>query len=220
VRETGSHFGVAFDGDGDRAVFCDETGRVFDGDEVLGILAEPLRGKGELGAGVVGTVMSNFGLERFLAGRKIPFFRAPVGDRYVVELMREKGALLGGEPSGHLVSLRHSTTGDGILSALLLLAELRRSDRPLSSYASLVPRYPQEIRNVAVKTKPVLEKLRPVVRSIQEAESRLGGTGRVLVRYSGTEPKARVMVEGENGETVRRLADEIAAAIRTEIGRA
>jgi phosphoglucosamine mutase len=220
VRETGADLGVAFDGDGDRAVFCDGNGRIFDGDEVIGILAKPLKESGELGAGVVGTVMSNFGLEQFLKAQRIPFFRAPVGDRYVVELMREKGALFGGEPSGHLVALSRSTTGDGILSALLLLAELKRSDRPLSSFADLVPRCPQVIRNVTVRTKPVLEALKPVVRTIREAETRLCGTGRVLVRYSGTEPKARVMVEGENESTVRKLADEIAAAIAAEIGAA
>jgi phosphoglucosamine mutase len=218
VRETGADVGTAFDGDGDRVIFCDENGRIFDGDEVIGMLAKPLKKREELGAGVVGTVMSNFGLERFLNSQKIPFFRAPVGDRYVVELMREKGCLFGGEPSGHLVSLQLSTTGDGVLSALLLLAELQRSGKPLSSYANLVPRYPQVIRNVPVKTKPLLERLQPVARSIREAETRLGDTGRVLVRYSGTEPKARVMVEGENEKVVNKLADEIAAAIQSEIG--
>ncbi|MFH1263363.1 MAG: phosphoglucosamine mutase [Pseudomonadota bacterium] len=218
VKEVGADLGIAFDGDGDRAIFCDENGRVFDGDDVLGILARPMLAHGELGKGVVGTVMSNFGLEQYFRSNRIPFFRAPVGDRYVVEMMKEEGSLFGGEPSGHLVSLHRSTTGDGILSALLLLGELQRSDRPLSSYAKLIPRYPQVIRNVAVKTKPSFEKLPPVAKSIREAESRLSGTGRVLVRYSGTEPKARVMVEGENEKIVKRLADEIAAAIQSEIG--
>lgn len=218
VRDTGADIGIALDGDGDRAIFCDEKGRIFDGDAVIGLLAKPLKEQGELGGGVVGTVMSNFGLEKFLATEKIPFFRAPVGDRYVVELMKEKNSLFGGEPSGHLVSLHRSTTGDGMLSALLLLAELRRSDRPLSSFATMIPRYPQEIRNVPVKTKPLLQKVQPLTKSIQAAESSLSGTGRVLVRYSGTEPKARVMVEGENEEMVRKLADEIATVIETEIG--
>lgn len=220
VKEAGADLGIAFDGDGDRAVFCDENGRIFDGDDLIGILAKPLRSHGELGNGVVGTVMSNFGLEQYLKAQKIRFFRAPVGDRYVVEMMRENGSLFGGEPSGHLVSLHRSTTGDGILSALLLLGELRRAQKPLSAYTQLIQRYPQEIRNIPVKTRTAFEKIPPVAKTIREAENRLSGTGRVLVRYSGTEAKARVMVEGENEQMVRKLADEIAAAIQSEIGAA
>ncbi len=218
VRKTHSHFGVAFDGDGDRVVICDETGRSFDGDEILALLARPMRDRGELGNGVVGTVMSNFGLEKFLAKAKIPFHRAGVGDRYVVEKMRETGSFLGGEQSGHIVDLKRSTTGDGILSALLVLGEVVRSQKPLSAYASLLERFPQELRNVRVRERKAFEKLPKIRDLIRGAEQKLAGEGRVLVRYSGTEPKARVMVEGADLKLVKELAEEIAAAIQREIG--
>jgi phosphoglucosamine mutase len=218
VKETGAQAGVAFDGDGDRVVVCDGKGRIFDGDDILAILAGPLKDSGELGAGVVGTVMTNFGLERHFADRGIAFHRAPVGDRYVVEKMRETGALLGGEPSGHIVSLARSTTGDGILTALLLMAVTVRAQKPLAEFAGSFRRYPQELRNVRVRERKPLEGIPAVAASIRSGEERLKGSGRVLVRYSGTEAKARVMVEGENADLVREIAAEIEAAIRTEIG--
>ncbi len=218
VIETGSSMGIAFDGDGDRVVFCDEKGRIYDGDDLLGILAQPLREQGELGSGVVGTVMSNFGLENYLAQLGISFYRAPVGDRYVVEKMKEVGSLFGGEPSGHVVSLYRSTTGDGILSALLLLSQLCRVGKPLAHFFGMIERYPQEIRNIAVRERLAFEKMPKVLRSIAHAEKSLVGMGRVLVRYSGTETKARVMVEGKNEQLVKKWADEIATAIASEIG--
>ncbi|MFH1017831.1 MAG: phosphoglucosamine mutase [Pseudomonadota bacterium] len=218
VRKTHSHFGIAFDGDGDRVVFCDEKGRTFDGDEIMALLGPPMRDRGELGNGVVGTVMSNFGLEKFFAGKKIPFHRAPVGDRYVVEKMREVGSFLGGEQSGHMVNLRRGTTGDGILSALLVLAEVIRHQKPLSAFASLLEKFPQELRNVRVREKKALEELPKVRDLIRSAERKLAAEGRVLVRYSGTEPKVRVMVEGSDHRLVKELADEIASAIQHEIG--
>lgn len=218
VQETSADVGIALDGDGDRVIFCDEKSRLFDGDDLLDILAGSLHEQSLLGNGVVGTVMSNFGLERGLKERGIPFFRASVGDRYVVEKMKEKGCALGGEPSGHLVSLARSTTGDGILSALLLLTEVLRKSQPLSTFYGRVQRYPQETRNIPVRKRIAFEKMPPVKKSIQHAETRLNGTGRVLVRYSGTETKARVMVEGEDAKLVSKLADEIASVIEQEIG--
>lgn len=218
VKEENADVGIAFDGDGDRVIFCDEHGRVFDGDEVLAILAGPMSKRKEIGGGVVGTVMSNLGLEKHFASLNIPFFRSAVGDRYVVEKMRETGARLGGEQSGHIVCLERSTTGDGILTALLVMGELRLQNKPLSAFASMIQRFPQLLINVKVREKRPLEQLPSVTKAIQAAETAFRDGGRVLVRYSGTELKLRVMVEGELDTEVRRWADEIAQAIRTEIG--
>jgi len=218
VREIRADLGVAFDGDGDRVAICDDKGRLFDGDEILAILGLAMRSRNELEHGVVGTVMSNFGLERYFKKKGIPFFRASVGDRYVVEKMRESGCEIGGEPSGHLICLARSTTGDGILSALLLLAEVCRANKPLSQFFGQIERFPQEIRNIVVREKIAFEKIPPITKSIRNAETSLNGSGRVLVRYSGTESKARVMVEGESQKLVKRLADDIASTIQGELG--
>ena len=158
VSENSADIGIALDGDGDRVVICDENGKVYDGDDILAILSAPMQDRGELGKGVVGTVMSNFGLERHFKGQRIPFYRSNVGDRHVVEKMRSSNAMLGGEPSGHIVCLAQSTTGDGILTAILLLAELRRKNRALSSYSKCFERCPQELRNVQVKDRVPFEK--------------------------------------------------------------
>ncbi len=218
VKEVGADMGIALDGDGDRLFLCDGGGHAFDGDDILALLAKPMKERGELGDGIVGTVMTNFGLEKMMKKSKIPFYRAQVGDRYVVEQMRACGAALGGEPSGHIVSLHRSTTGDGILTALLVLAELQRLNKPLSAFRKMLEHFPQQLRNVKVRERTPLEKLPILARSIREAENRLNGTGRVLIRYSGTESKARVMVEGEDETLVSRLADELAKVIEKEIG--
>jgi len=218
VKTEKADLGIALDGDGDRLVVCDSNGRLYDGDEILAILARPMRDRRELGKGIVGTVMSNFGFEKYLQREKISFFRAPVGDRYVVEKMKEVSARLGGEPSGHLVCLNRSTTGDGLLSALLLLAELQKAQKPLAHFSNLLERFPQEQRNVLVKEKKDLQAIQPVAKAIEDAEKKLNGSGRVLVRYSGTEPKVRVMVEGENPSLVKTLADQIATAVQNELG--
>ncbi len=218
VLEQRANMGIAFDGDGDRIMVCDESGHVFDGDDLLAILSKPMQERGVLGSGVVGTVMSNFGLEKYYRENGISFCRASVGDRYVVEKMRETQSMLGGEPSGHLLCLNRSTTGDGILSAILLLEELCRANQPLSFYRDLVPRFPQVLKNVKVRERKPLNELGSVSGCITSAEKELKESGRVLVRYSGTEPKARVMVEGENPDQVQRLADDIVAAIESEIG--
>jgi phosphoglucosamine mutase len=218
VKKNNADVGIAFDGDGDRVVVCDEKGQVFDGDDILAILSSSMQTNGELGKGVVGTVMSNFGLEMFFKKKKIDFFRAQVGDRYVVETMRSVSSNLGGEQSGHVVCLGRSTTGDGMLTGLLVLAEMLKSQKPLSAYHQSFERFPQVLVNVKVRERKALESLPPVLKCIKDAEDKLSGAGRVLVRYSGTEPKARIMVEGQNGQLVKQLADDIATVLQKEIG--
>lgn len=210
--------GIALDGDGDRVVFCDEKGNIYDGDDFLSIIADHEKIYPEVRNGIVGTVMTNFGLEKKISDLNIPFFRSDVGDRYVVEKMKEKKVLFGAEASGHIISLKHSTTGDGILSAILLLNILQIEKVPLSSFAKSFERYPQETKSVLVKEKKPFETIPTVQQSIQDAEEKLHGNGRVLVRYSGTECKARVMIESENASLVRSLVDNICSAIQKEIG--
>ncbi len=218
VRENGANCGIAFDGDADRVVMCDERGQIFDGDQLVAMLAADFKERGTLkGGGVVGTVMSNFGLEVYLRGCGLSLHRADVGDRYVIQTMRELGMNLGGEQSGHIISLDHNTTGDGILTALLILAYMRRKQRPLSAFSGILERFPQVLINVPVKRKPPLEQLPRVCTALQEAESRLATKGRVLLRYSGTESKARVMVESESSELCRTVAEEVAAVVRAEL---
>ena len=211
--------GVAFDGDGDRVIFIDESGTRVDGDELLTIGALAMQAQGTLrGGAIVATVMSNVGLDAALEDQSLKVIRSAVGDRYVVEAMRQHGANFGGEQSGHLVCLDHGTTGDGIASALLILAERQRQGRPLAELRAQMTRYPQALINVAVREKPPLDQLPRVARLIIEAEAALGRRGRVLLRYSGTEPKARVMVEGDDPATVADWAARIAEAVKTDIG--
>jgi phosphoglucosamine mutase len=214
VRKHGAHLGVAFDGDADRLVLCDEKGVVVDGDAVMALCATRMLGEGRLAKGtLVTTVMSNLGLERAVkaAGGKV--VRTAVGDRYVVEEMRKNGYNLGGEQSGHLVFLDHATTGDGVIAALRVLAVMVRESRPLSELAAVMSRTPQVLVNVKVDKKIPIEDLVEVSRMIQQVESELGDDGRVLVRYSGTEPKARVMIEGIDEARIKGLAEEIGAAL-------
>jgi len=219
VLEEEAHLGLAFDGDGDRLVLVDEKGRSVDGDYLLACLAVHLKERESLwGDTVVGTVMSNMGLERFLASRGIRLIRAPVGDRYVVEEMRRGGYLLGGEQSGHIVFLDQATTGDGILTALRVLAVLRRKDRPASEILDLFERVPQVLKNVRVREKRPLSEIDGLPERLARAERELGDRGRVLVRASGTEPKYRVMVEGEDRDLIETLAEEIAEHIRRVLG--
>ncbi len=212
--------GVTLDGDGDRALFADETGRVLDGDAVLAILARDLLARRALrGRTVVATVMSNLGLEVSLAEAGLRLHRSPVGDRHVVEAMRRLGAPLGGEQSGHVVVRsggRH--IGDGLVTALCLLRALRAAGGPLSALAACYRAAPQVLLGVPVREKPPLESLPEVQRAIEEAEERLGSDGRLVVRYSGTEPLARVMVEGLDRTATRRAAEAVAAAVRRTVG--
>jgi phosphoglucosamine mutase len=215
VRRARAALGVALDGDADRVILCDEQGRTIDGDEIMAVLGTRMLASGQLPGGtVVATVMSNLGLERALVAKGGKLLRTAVGDRYVVEAMREHGYLLGGEQSGHLVFLDQSTTGDGILAALRVLAVMSDEGRPLSELARTMNRYPQVLINFEVAEKRPLEQLPAVQKAIAAAEGALGSDGRVLVRYSGTERKARVMIEGLDERTIRAHAEEIADTLK------
>jgi phosphoglucosamine mutase len=218
VVDEGANAGVAFDGDADRVVICDEKGNIFDGDELLAILAFEFMRRGKLkGDAVVATTMSNLGLEVALRQKGIKLHRSDVGDRYVLQEMLKENLTLGGEQSGHLISLDHNTTGDGILSALLVLETAIRSNSPLSAYQSIVTRYPQVLLNVPVARKPPFAELPNVQKALAGAEKSLAGKGRILLRYSGTEQKARVMVECEDESLCKTTAEEMAALIRAEL---
>jgi phosphoglucosamine mutase len=214
VKKHGAHVGVALDGDADRLVLCDEKGEVVDGDAVMALCATRMLGEGRLSKQtLVATVMSNIGLERAIRDAGGRLVRTQVGDRYVVEEMRKHGYNLGGEQSGHLVFLDHATTGDGIVAALRVLAVMVREGKPLSELARVMTRTPQVLVNVKVDRKRPLEELGDVLGMIKSVESELGQDGRVLVRYSGTEAKARVMIEGPDEGRIKAQAEEIAAAL-------
>jgi len=218
VLETGASLGVAFDGDADRAMFVTASGRHVDGDGILLAAARYFKSVGQLrGSRVVGTTMANLGLERALGAEGLSLARVPVGDRYVLEEMLRSGANLGGEQSGHILFLDDATTGDGLLTALKIacLVTLRG---PLDELIHGFKVFPQTILNVKVKSKPPLESLPNVSAAIETATKTLGASGRVVVRYSGTEPKARVMVEAERAEDVKLWAETLASAIQAAIG--
>jgi phosphoglucosamine mutase len=218
VRNEQAHVGIALDGDADRLILIDEYGEVVDGDEVLAIAAADMLARGTLKQGtVVATVMSNLGLEVALRGRGVQLVRVQVGDRYVVEEMRRHGYNLGGEQSGHLIFLDHGTTGDGLLAALVVLRLMVERQQPLSVLKRAMTRFPQVLLNVAVQSRKDLDGIEPVRQTMARIRAALNDRGRVLVRYSGTEPLVRVMVEGEDGDTVRTYAEEIAAVIRSEL---
>jgi phosphoglucosamine mutase len=208
--------GIALDGDGDRVVMADRCGRLYDGDQLLFVIARHRHESGALRGGVVGTLMTNFGLERALAQLDIPFARAAVGDRYVLEKLHEVGWQLGGENSGHIVCLDKHTTGDGIVSALQVLHALRASGGTLDQLVSDLALYPQVLVNVRVQRGQDLTSDPRVQSAVKEAEVRLAGRGRILLRPSGTEPVIRVMVEGEAVDLVKGLADSIADTIRQQ----
>lgn len=219
VRGGGHLLGIAFDGDADRCLAVDRRGRTVDGDHILYLMARRMHRERRLrGDVVVATVMSNFWLERKLLDDGIRLARAPVGDKYVLERMVSENAAIGGEQSGHVIFRDHATTGDGILTGLLLLDTLLASDRPLEEVLDGIEPFPQILLNVRVRSKPDFGSMTEVASALREAEIALSGSGRVLLRYSGTEPLARVMVEGSDAEAVRILAERIAAAIRREIG--
>jgi phosphoglucosamine mutase len=206
--------GIALDGDGDRLIMADAAGRLYDGDQLLYVIARHRRQKGELRGGVVGTQMTNLALEHAFARLKIPFARAGVGDRYVLEMLLKRRWQLGGENSGHIVCLDKHTTGDGIVSALQVLRALAEQETTLSKSAGQLVLYPQVLLNVPVKKQRNPISSAGVQRAVREAESGLDGRGRILLRPSGTEPLIRVMVEGRDGAVVKRWADHIAAAVR------
>jgi len=211
--------GFALDGDGDRLIAVDETGEVLTGDRILAILARHLQRSGRLaGEVVVSTVMSNAGLGRALRAMGIRHVTTRVGDRWVMEAMREHGAVLGGEDSGHLIFAVRHTTGDGLLTALLLVEALQESGAPLSQLKQVMTPYPQVLLNVPVSRKPDLESLPPIREAIAAAQNELGSDGRVLLRYSGTEPLCRVMVEGPTEEVTRSLCARLAETVAKTVG--
>jgi phosphoglucosamine mutase len=219
VLQTRADAGVAFDGDADRALFVSHEGGIVDGDAILYVAGEALKRAGKLpGDVVVATVMSNLGLERALEQNGIGLIRTPVGDKYVLEEMLKRGAALGGEQSGHVIFSEYATTGDGILTALRILEIVRDSGKPLGELASAVQTFPQKLVNIRVKVKRPIEELEAVQGEIRAAESEFRASGRVLVRFSGTEPLARVMVEAESQEQVEKWTSRIAHAIRQELG--
>ncbi|MFM7840782.1 MAG: phosphoglucosamine mutase, partial [Nitrospira sp.] len=212
VREHTADIGIAHDGDADRAIVVDEQGKIIDGDRVMAALALDMHARGELKKKtVVGTVMSNFGLEQALTQAGIALVRTPVGDRYLLERMLADGYNFGGEQSGHLIFLNYNTAGDGLISSLQILSLMKRSGKPLSELVRCMTPVPQVLLNVTVKTKPALSSLPDVQKAIKQGEAKLKGTGRILVRYSGTEPLLRVMVEGESDALIRTVAEELAA---------
>lgn len=219
VRLHKADLGIALDGDADRAIFVCEQGTVIDGDHVMAALGLDLHQQGLLANHtLVGTVMSNFGLELSMTKAGIKLIRTPVGDRYLLERMLAEGYNFGGEQSGHFIFLDHNTTGDGLISALQILSLMKRSKKPLSELAKAMTAVPQILVNIRVKQKPVLESIPEIDQAIQENNRRLNGSGRVLVRYSGTEPLLRIMVEGEHASVVKDVADDLARVVQEHIG--
>jgi phosphoglucosamine mutase len=215
VARTGAQVGIALDGDADRVILTDEHGLTVDGDQIMAILGTRMLRRNALPQStVVATVMSNLGLERALVGDGGKLLRTAVGDRYVVEAMRDRGLIFGGEQSGHIVFLNHATSGDGLLAALQVIAVMIQEERPLSELARTMTRYPQVLVNFKVARKRPLEELPSVTGVIDKVERALGSDGRVVVRYSGTEPKARVMIEGTDEKVIKAYADEIALELQ------
>lgn len=218
VVEQGADLGLALDGDADRLILADEKGRPVDGDQMMGLIAGSWLSRGELkGRGLVGTVMCNLGLERHLHGLGVDLLRTPVGDRYVVERMRADGCNLGGEPSGHVVMSDYSTTGDGLIAALQVLAVLVEAGRPASQVCRVFDPLPQLLRNVRFGLGAPLE-VDSVKAAIAAGEARLNGHGRLLIRKSGTEPVIRVMAEGEDEKLIVDVVEEIARSIEAAAG--
>jgi phosphoglucosamine mutase len=218
VVEHGAHLGIALDGDADRLIIADENGELVDGDQILALIAQSWHQAGTLrGGGIVATVMSNLGLERHLAGLGLKLHRTRVGDRYVAEQMRASGLNVGGEQSGHLILTDFATTGDGLLAALQVLAVLVQQDRPASQVLQVFHRLPQRLKNVRFNGVSPLRENR-VQAAIRQAEVRLNGTGRVLIRESGTEPLVRVMAEGEDSLLVAEIVDQLCEMIAEVAG--
>jgi len=214
VLETRADIGIALDGDADRLIVVDNLGKVVDGDQLMALIGSSQARQGLLrGGGIVATVMSNLGLERFLGGQGLTLERAAVGDRYVLETMRSGGYNVGGEQSGHIILADHATTGDGLIAALQVLAELVESGKPANELLHLFDPLPQLLKNVRFSGGKPLEDA-TVKAAIAEGEARLNGTGRLLIRKSGTEPLIRVMAEGEDDALVEQVVDSICDAVR------
>ncbi|MBN1544484.1 phosphoglucosamine mutase [Candidatus Woesearchaeota archaeon] len=219
VLSNGADIGIALDGDADRVILVDEKGQDVDGDHIIAMCALDMKRRGKLARdSVVVTVMTNIGFDIAMRKAGINVVKTQVGDRYVVEEMKKNGYTLGGEQSGHIIFFSRSTTGDGTLSALQVLALMKYSGKRLSELAKCMTSYPQVLKNIRVRQKRPIEKMLSVVEAIARAEKRLGSDGRVLVRYSGTEGKCRVMIEGKDKDEIGALADSIADKIKGEIG--
>lgn len=217
VLEYKADIGISHDGDGDRAIFCDEKGEIVDGDKIMAMCALDMKKEKRLKNNtVIATVMSNIGFEMFLKKSGIRVIRTQVGDRYVVEEMLRRGCNLGGEQSGHIIFMDYNTTGDGAITVLQVLAVMCKTEKPLSKLASVVPIYPQILVNVPVSKPKSIAKFPAVITAIKKAEKKLG-SGRILVRPSGTEPKVRVMVEGNNMHKITAIAEEIAEVIKLKM---
>lgn len=217
VRSQNADLGIAFDGDGDRVLMVDQQGNLVDGDELLYIIARERQQSGKLVGGVVGTLMSNLGLEHAFAQSEIPFVRTKVGDRYVMEQLLAQNWLLGGESSGHIICLDRTTTGDGIIAALQVLAAMVKSEQGLGELLSGMEKYPQTLINVRLDKQVDVMSLQPVKDAIQAAERQLAETGRILLRPSGTEPLIRVMVEGQDSGVVEEVANDLATVVRSAL---
>jgi len=216
VLENSAHLGIAHDGDADRTIFIDEKGDIINGDHILAICAQDMKKEGRLNHHtVVATVMSNLGVENYLAGLGIRMIRTRVGDRYVVEKMLEGNYNLGGEQSGHIIFLEHNSTGDGPITALQVLYLMKKNERSLSELTSSIAFYPQVLTNVEVRNAIKPEDIPSLMKKIKLAQERLGRKGRVLVRRSGTEPKIRIMVEGEDEDTIKEIAEDLADCVRS-----
>ena len=219
VKETKAQIGISHDGDADRVVLCDENGEIVDGDEIMAIAAVDFIRRGCLAQNtLVATVMSNFGLDETLAKHGGRVLRTKVGDRYVLEAMMRDDLNVGGEQSGHMIFRDFSTTGDGVVSALQILRIMAETGKPLSELKKCLAKYPQAQRNMKVREKRAIEQMPDVLKLVAEAEGELAGAGRVLLRYSGTEPKIRLLIEGRNGDRINAQADKIAGVIQAAIG--
>ena len=216
VTKIGADLGMAFDGDGDRVIMVDHTGRLIDGDELLYVIARQRSDAGGLYGGVVGTLMTNLGVEQALDRLGVPFARAKVGDRYVMEELVRRGWLIGGEGSGHIVCRDCTSTGDGIVSALQVLVAMCGQERSLAELCQGVTRLPQETVNVQVSQRFDPDQVPGIQEAVQQAEKRLGAAGRILLRASGTEPVVRVMAEGEDAGLIGRVVNELAETVRRE----
>ena len=219
MKETGATVGISHDGDADRVLLCDENGEVVDGDEIMAIAAVDFLNRGQLSQNtLVSTVMSNFGLDETLERIGGKVLRTKVGDRYVIEAMMKQDLNVGGEQSGHMIFRDFTTTGDGIISALQILRVMVETGKPLSELKKCLVKYPQAQRNMRVREKRPLEELPDVLQLVSETEKDLAGAGRVLLRYSGTEPKIRLLIEGRDGDRINAQADRIAGAVKAAIG--
>jgi len=218
VRETRADLGIALDGDGDRLIMVDHTGRIVDGDELLYVITQSRVRQQNMAGGVVGTLMTNLGFEHALQRLNVPFLRANVGDRYVMELLQQNHWFLGGESSGHIICLDRTTTGDGIISALQVLTAMVETGKPLADLCRGMTKYPQTLLNVRISERIDIDQSTPIQTALREAESLLADSGRVLLRPSGTEPLIRVMVEGQDAGQVKTVAQQLADVVKAAVG--